>query len=106
MTQDALVFAASALDLRLDASMRQRLMDAYLDLRAWPDVAPALTALHEAGVQLAFLSNFTRAMLVVPMKNSGIEPLFTHVLSTDMVQTVQARSARIRARPRRVRVAA
>jgi 2-haloacid dehalogenase len=87
VTEDALVFAASALDLRLEASTRQRVMDAYLDLRAWPDVVPALTALHKAGVQLAFLSNFTRAMLEAPMKNSGIEQLFTHVLSTDMVQS-------------------
>jgi 2-haloacid dehalogenase len=62
-------------------------MDAYLDLRAWPDVVPALSALHAAGVQLAFLSNFTPAMLEVPMKNSGIERLFTHVLSTDLVQS-------------------
>ena len=62
-------------------------MDGYLDLRAWPDVVPALTALHEAGVRLAFLSNFTRAMLEAPMKNSGIEQLFTHVLSTDVAQS-------------------
>jgi 2-haloacid dehalogenase len=87
VTEDALVFAASVLELPLDASARQRLMEAYLDLRAWPDVVPALTALHEAGVRLAFLSNFTRAMLEAPMKNSGIEQLFTHVLSTDMVQS-------------------
>ena len=51
------------------------------------DVVPALTALHEAGVRLAFLSNFTRAMLEAPMKNSGIEQLFTHVLSTDVAQS-------------------
>ena len=87
VTEDALVFAASALDLHLDASARQRLMDAYLDLRAWPDVVPALTALRKAGVQLAFLSNFTPVMLEVSMKNSGIEQLFTHVLSTDAVQS-------------------
>jgi 2-haloacid dehalogenase len=87
VTEDALVFAASALDLRLDVSSRECLMDAYLDLRAWPDVVPALSALHAAGVQLAFLSNFTPAMLEVPMKNSGIEQLFTHVLSTDLVQS-------------------
>ena len=87
VTEDALVFAASALGLRLDPLTRKRVMDAYLDLRAWPDVVPALTALHEAGVQLAFLSNFTPAMLEAPMRNSGIGQLFAHVLSTDMVQS-------------------
>jgi 2-haloacid dehalogenase len=87
VTEDALVFAAAALHLDLDPSARQRLMHAYLELQAWPDVQPALTALRAAGVRLALLSNFTPKMLTAALRNSSIEPLFDHVLSTDTVRT-------------------
>jgi 2-haloacid dehalogenase len=87
VTEDALVFAAAALRLDLDPSARQRLMNGYLNLRAWPDVQPALTALRAADVRLALLSNFTPKMLIAALRNSGIEPLFDHVLSTDAVGT-------------------
>ena len=39
-TEEALVFAANLLKLELTADKRQRLMQAYLELQAWPDAAP------------------------------------------------------------------
>jgi 2-haloacid dehalogenase len=87
VTEDALVFAANMLKLDLTREKRQQLMDAYLELKAWPDVLPALRSLKEAGLQLAFLSNFTPRMLEAAIKSAGLEGLFEHLLSTDQVKT-------------------
>src|SRR5690348_6004773 len=37
-TEDALVFAAESVSVALDGHSRQRLMETYLELKAWPDV--------------------------------------------------------------------
>jgi 2-haloacid dehalogenase len=87
VTEDALNFAAKTLKLDLSAEKRQRLMAAYLELGTWPDVVPALKALKEAGIRLAFLSNFTPKMLGAAIQHSGLNDLFEFVLSTDAVQT-------------------
>ena len=86
VTEDALVFAARSLKLELDSRRRSRLMNAYLDLKAWPEVPEALKALKAAGLRLAFLSNFTQRMLEAGIKNSGLEGVFEHVLSTDAIK--------------------
>jgi 2-haloacid dehalogenase len=87
VTEDALVFAAKQLQLPLSADQRTQLMQAYLELKAWPEVAPALHALKDAGVRLAFLSNMTARMLQAGIKNSGLEGIFEYVLSTDRIKT-------------------
>ena len=86
VTEDALVFAAKTLRLDLDSHRRTQLMNAYLDLKAWPDVPAALKSLKAAGIRLAFLSNFTERMLKAGIENSGLAGLFDHVLSTDLVK--------------------
>lgn len=86
-TEDALVFAAKMLKLDLTPEKRRQLMGAYLDLKAWPDVLPALTSLKDAGVRLAILSNFTPKMLAGAIKSAGLEGIFEHVLSTDKLKT-------------------
>jgi 2-haloacid dehalogenase len=43
VTQDALEFAADKLHLKLRIAQRDELMNAYLQMQAWPDVLPALT---------------------------------------------------------------
>jgi 2-haloacid dehalogenase len=87
VTEDALVFAGNMLKLDLSREKRQHLMAAYLELKAWPDVLPALRSLREAGLRLAFLSNFTPRMLEAAIRSAGLEGLFEHLLSTDQVQT-------------------
>lgn len=87
VTEEALVFAAAALKLDLPTEKRDRLMNAYLSLKAWPDVPPVLQALKKAGIRIGFLSNFTPRMLDACIKNSGLEAQFDHVLSTDSVRT-------------------
>uniref|UniRef100_Q01W84 Haloacid dehalogenase, type II n=1 Tax=Solibacter usitatus (strain Ellin6076) TaxID=234267 RepID=Q01W84_SOLUE len=86
VTEDALVFAAIALHLDLTAEKRDRLVDAYFNLVCWPDVAAAISALKEAGIRLAFLSNLTAGMLQAGLRNSQLDGIFEHVLSTDRVR--------------------
>jgi 2-haloacid dehalogenase len=82
-TEDGLVFAARQLRLDLTPDRRDQLMQAWLGLKAWPDVRPALGALKTAGLRLALLSNMTAKMLETGIGNSGLEGNFDHVLSTD-----------------------
>ena len=86
VTKDALVFAARDLNLDLDSQRRAQLMNAYLGLKAWPDVPQALGSLKAAGIRLAFLSNFSRRMLDAGIKNSGLAGMFEQVLTTDEVK--------------------
>ena len=83
VTDDALVFAAKALKLELPPEKHARLMGAYLELRCWPDVPPALRSLRAAGFRLAFLSNMTAGMLEAGIRNSQLDGVFDYVLSTD-----------------------
>ena len=62
-TEESLVFAAKTMKLDLTADKRDQLLQAYLQLNAWPDVLPALRQLKQAGFRLAFLSNMTQKML-------------------------------------------
>jgi 2-haloacid dehalogenase len=87
VTEDALTFAAKMLKLDLSQEKRQQLMGAYLELKAWPDVLPALGSLKEAGLRLALSSNFTPRMLAASIKSAGLEGMFEHILSTDQVKT-------------------
>ena len=86
-TDDALVFAARQLQLELTADKRAQLMALYGRLTAWPDVAPTLRALREAGIHLALLSNMTEAMLHAGIEHAGLGGMFEHVLSTDRLRT-------------------
>jgi len=86
VTDDSLVFAAKALKLELTPEKHARLMEAYLKLRCWPDVPAALGSLKKAGIQLAFLSNLTVKMLEAGIRNSKLDGVFDHVLSTDRVK--------------------
>ncbi len=86
-TEDALVFAAELLKLELTPERRTRLMQAYLELGAWPDVRPALETLKAEGFRLAFLSNMTARLLEAGMKNAGLQGAFDEVLSTDKIRS-------------------
>ena len=65
---------------------RQRLMAAWLELKAWPDVPPALRELKGRGLRLAFLSDATPVMLDSWVENSGLRGVFDAHLSTDRVR--------------------
>jgi len=86
-TEDGLLFAAKLLQLELTPEIRAQLMHAYLGLKAWPDVPSALSALREAGIRLAFLSNMTTKMLDESITNAGLDGVFEYVLSPDQIKT-------------------
>lgn len=86
-TEDALVFASKSIKLDLTPDKRDQLMQAYLQLNAWPDVPAALQRLEKAGIRMVFLSNMTRKMLETNIRHAGLEGLFEHILSTDQIRS-------------------
>ncbi|MDP4262803.1 MAG: haloacid dehalogenase type II [Bacteroidota bacterium] len=84
VTQDALIFAAKSVKVNLTEEKRMKLMDAYLNLKTWPDVLPALQSLKDTGIKLVFLSNMTEKMLRQNIKVNGLADMFYDVFSTDI----------------------
>jgi len=85
--EGALVFAARAQKLDLTEEKRTRLVQSWLALNAWPDAPPALHALKQDGIRLAFLSNATPRMLEAGIHNSSLEGVFEQAISTDRIRT-------------------
>jgi 2-haloacid dehalogenase len=81
LTNDGLVYAAKSLKLPMSDENRRQLMDAYLALRAFPDVRPGLEALKNRGVRLAILSNGEPKMLKAEVESAGIAPLIDRIIS-------------------------
>jgi len=77
-----------SLSLDLTREEREHLMQAYLELSAWPDVRPALQSLRRAGIRLAFLSNATTEILEAGIRNSELEGIFEQALSVDRLRNV------------------
>ena len=86
VTEDALAFAAKAVQVELTNDSHSRLMDAWLRLKCWPDAPAALRVLKNSDLNLVFLSNMTAKMLQSGIRNSGLEDLFDQVFSTDRVR--------------------
>jgi 2-haloacid dehalogenase len=84
VTGDALDFTLDSLGLD-EPGRHARLMDLYLTLSAFPEVAQTLRRLREAGFRTAILSNGTPAMLATAVHGAGLEGLFDAVLSADAV---------------------
>ena len=83
VTEDSLVFTAKMLMLEMNDERRQHLMRGFLELRPWPDAPGSLKRLHDAGIRLVLLSNFTEKMLTSATSISGLQALFEKNLSTD-----------------------
>jgi 2-haloacid dehalogenase len=80
------LYAAWLTRIDLTTERRAGLMDAYLQLKPWPDSAAALKAMRNADIRLAYVSNFTPTMLKRNSEGAGIADLFEHSLSTDIVK--------------------
>jgi len=81
VTADALEYACAALGLALRDSDRARLLDAYLDLCAFPDAEDALSRL--AGMPMAILSNGSPDMLEPLVRRSVLAPHIAKILSVE-----------------------
>ena len=86
VTGDALDFAMASLGLA-DPALRERLMNLYLRLDAYPEVKSTLTRLKQSGMKLAILSNGAPKMLASAVENSGLAGLLDAVLSVEEVGT-------------------
>ena len=93
VTRDALDYANARLGLNLGVSERDRLMNAYASLAAFPEVKGCLRALRETGYALGILSNGTPQMLDIAIKSAGLAGLFDHVLSVDAVLAYKTSTA-------------
>ncbi len=85
VTQDGLDWALEATGLQGDTALRQRLLDLYWELQAYPEVPEMLKALKEGGLQTAILSNGSPPMLDGAVQSAGIEALLDDVLSVESV---------------------
>ena len=81
VTRESLQYACGFLGLSLDAAKEKALMDEYLRLAAYPDVAGALKQLK--GRKLAILTNGSPDMIGPLVEHSGLK--FDAVLSVDEV---------------------
>ena len=84
ITESGLSFACESLGLQLTGDKRAQLMDAYLHLTPYPDVAPALKRLNQ--LPLAILSNGAPRMLNDVVANANLSADFQHLLSVDSVK--------------------
>jgi len=84
ITAAALTTACNMLRLDLSEAAARRLMDAYLELKAFPDVTDTLARLH--GRKLAVLSNGSPAMLNAVVHHTGLDQVLDTVLSVDALR--------------------
>lgn len=84
VTGDALDYAMASLGIEDDA-LRDRLMNLYLSIAAYPEVPAMLAELKSRGIRLAILSNGSPAMLAAAAGNAGIAAYFDVILSVEEV---------------------
>jgi len=104
LTEDGLVWASKNLSLDLTADKKNRLMDAYLSLAAFPDVKPGLQALKRQGVKLAILSNGEPKMLEAAAKSAGIRDLLDDIISVEEVKIFKVSPRVYNLAPERMKV--
>lgn len=84
VTGDALDFAMSSLEIN-QPGLRERLMNLYLSIAAYPEVPATLQKLQDAGLKTAILSNGSPAMLNAAVDNANLAKMLDAVLSVEAV---------------------
>jgi 2-haloacid dehalogenase len=84
VTGDALDFALETLEIN-KPGLRDRLMNLYLTLDAFPEVVDVLRRLKKAGQKTAILSNGSSAMLDAAVKAARLDTLLDAVFSVEEV---------------------
>ncbi|MEQ9259666.1 MAG: haloacid dehalogenase type II [Roseovarius sp.] len=85
VTGDGLDWALEAEGLAGDAELRERLMQLYWELEAYPEVPAMLKSLKDMGKNTAILSNGSPDMLNGAVQSAGIGPVLDDVLSVESV---------------------
>jgi 2-haloacid dehalogenase len=89
----------------VDRALRPRLLDAYRDLDAYPEVPGTLRALRAAGWRTAILSNGDAAMLERAAASAGLADALDAVLSVETARTFKTAPAAYRVATERFGVA-
>ena len=84
ITRDGLDYALDVYNVS-DQQLRSDLMDAYLQLKCYPEVPDTLQKLKAGGRKIAILSNGSPAMLEAVVKSSGLADLVQTILSVETV---------------------
>ena len=84
LTAEALDYACERHRIA-DAALRQRLLDTYRELSAYPEVPAMLRAIRGAGIKTAILSNGSPAMLQAAVAAADLAAQFDQVLSVEAV---------------------
>jgi 2-haloacid dehalogenase len=90
LTERALDYAFARVPT-VDRALRAKLLEAYLQLDAYPDARAALAALKTRGLHTAILSNGSPRMLNAAVAASGMASLLDAVLSVDAVRVYKPR---------------
>ncbi|QYX55930.1 haloacid dehalogenase type II [Roseovarius sp. SCSIO 43702] len=85
VTRDALDWALEAQGMEADAELRERLLQLYWELEAYPEVPDMLCALKEAGFATAILSNGSPDMLEGAVSSAGLSGHLDDCLSVEAV---------------------
>ncbi len=85
VTQNGLDWALDAQGLGDDAALRQRLLDLYWELQAYPEVPAMLRTLKDSGQTTAILSNGSPDMLTGAVQSAGLADVLDDVLSVQSV---------------------
>ncbi|WP_170332956.1 haloacid dehalogenase type II [Ruegeria arenilitoris] len=93
VTQDGLDWALEATGLDGDPVMRQRLLDLYWELQAYPEVPQMLVDLKAGGLNTAILSNGSLPMLDGAVQSAGIGDVLDDVLSVETVGVFKPHSS-------------
>ena len=86
-TRQALDYAAQALGTDLPDEDRERLIEEYVNLSPYPDVAPGLRAMEEADHTLVAFSNGVEATVRALLERAGVLGLLNGVVSVDDVSS-------------------
>ncbi len=90
LTERALDYALARV-ASVDRGLRPKLLQAYLELDAFPDARAALSDLKAHGHRVAILSNGAPNMLAAAVSSAGIAGLCDAVLSVDAVRLYKPR---------------
>ena len=85
VTQDGLDFAMEECGLSERTDLRQKLLDLYFELDAYPEVPTMLNALKAAELQTGILSNGSMDMLNGAVGSAGLGDVLDAVLSVESV---------------------
>jgi 2-haloacid dehalogenase len=85
ITQDALTFALTRVEIEASSVLIAELMAQYQKLTAFDENKSVLTRLKHEGFRLGILTNGNREMIDIVLQHSGFESFFEHVLTSDVV---------------------